>query len=583
MNLNLKAKQNNTYDAIVVGSGITGGWAAKELCEKGLKTLVLERGREVKHIDDYTTAEADTWDLPNRGQIATEEVEKHYFKQIRSGLLSEANKHFFVKDDEHPYVEKGRLDWFRGYQLGGSSITWDRHAYRFSDLDFEANARDGIAIDWPLRYKDLAPWYSYVEKFIGVSGADAPLKHVPDAELMDAMGFNCVESHMKKQVEGRWNDRHVMVNKVANLTQYYELYQSGKPNPGGRQRCMMRNRCDRGCPYGGYFSSLSSTLPAALATGNLTIGTGKIVAEVIFNEDTQRAEGVRVVDAVTKQEEVYYARVVFLCAATVNSTSILMNSKSGRFPNGMGNDCGELGHNLMDHHLGVGLIGSTDDFERFYYKGRRPSGVTIPRFQNTSDKDKNSSFLRGFSLEGRADRSGWGIDFKEVIANGVGESTKKRMLRPPSDWNINLFGVGEMLPHHQNAFTLDSQNTDAWDMPVPVFAASYFSENEVEMRKAMLEETKEVFEECRFRVKVVLNEPPSLGRASRLMGTARMGKSNKSAVCNEHNQIHGCNNVYLTDGACMVSSGNQSPDLTLMALTCRAVDHAVKELNKQNL
>lgn len=583
MNINLRSKQQNTFDAIVVGSGITGGWAAKELCEKGLKTLVLERGRELKHIEDYTTADLDTWDLPNRGQISPEEVDQHYFKQIRSGQLSEANKHFFVKDDEHPYQEEGRFDWFRGYQLGGSSTTWDRHTYRFSDLDFEANAREGIAIDWPVRYKDLAPWYSYVEKFIGVSGSLTPLRHIPDGDFIESMPMNCVESHMKRQIEGRWNERHVMVNRVSNLTQYYELIQSGKPNHGNRQRCMMRDRCDRGCPYGGYFSSLSSTIPAALATGNLTIATGKIVSEVLYNETTQRAEGVRVVDVASKQTEEYYAKIIFICASTVNSTSILLNSKSSRFPQGLGNDSGELGHNLMDHHMGVGLVGVTNDFERFYYKGRRPTGFNILRFQNTNSQDKKDSFLRGYNYDGRADRSGWGIDFDEIMLVGVGASTKERLVRPPVDWTVRIQAVGEMLPYHQNHFYLDKDHVDQWGMAQPHFNASHFGENEIEMRKDMFAEAQEIFEECRVRVNIAVNDAPVVGRAQRLMGTARMGRSSKTSVCNSHNQVHGCANVFVTDGSCMTSSGNQSPDLTLMALTCRAVDFAVDQLNKQNL
>lgn len=584
MNLNLRAKRNNTFDAIVIGSGITGGWAAKELSEKGLKTLVLERGREVNHITDYTTAEADTWDLPNRGQITTEEIGRHYFKQIRSGRLTEANKHFFVKDDEHPYQEKERFDWFRGYHLGGSSLTWDRHAYRFSDLDFEANLKEGVGVDWPIRYKDLGPWYNHVERFIGVSGSALGLSHLPDGnELMGSLAYNCVERHIKTQIESRWSDRKLMINRVANLSEYYELFRGGEPNHGKRQKCMMRNRCDRGCPYGGYFSSLSSTLPAALATGNLTIATNKYVTEVLYNEGRQVAEGVKVINTATGDNEEYYAKVIFMCASTIDSAAILLNSKSNRFPNGLGNDSGELGHNLMDHHGGIGLVGSTNDFQEYYYKGRRPTGFNIPRFVNTSNSNKSRDFNRGFVFDGRADRDELALDFQEIINSGIGLGAKERILRPPTDWKVRLQGVGEMLPYHQNHFYLDSDNLDKWGIAQPHFDAGYFGENELQMRRRMLQEAQEVFDESRIRATVVVNEKPVFGQAGRVVGSARMGNSASNSVCNNHNQVHGCKNVFLTDGACMPSSGTQSPDLTLMAITCRAVDYAVSEMNKKNI
>ncbi|NVJ46452.1 MAG: GMC family oxidoreductase [Cytophagia bacterium] len=584
MNLNLKAKQNKTFDAIVIGSGITGGWAAKELSEKGLKTLILERGRDVKHIADYTTAELDTWDLPNRGQIAAEEVNAHYFKQVRSGNLTEANKQFFVKDDEHPYQEKVRFDWFRGYHLGGSSLTWDRQTYRFSDLDFEANSKDGIGVDWPIRYKDLEPWYAYVERFIGVAGEKLSVGHLPDGdEMMSALSYNCVERHMKSQIESRWDDRKLMVNRVANLSEYYELFRAGEPNHGKRQKCMMRNRCDRGCPYGGYFSSLSSTLPAALATGNLTIATNKYVTEVLYNEETQKADGVRVINTVTGDNEEYFARVIFLCASTVDSAAILMNSKSGRFPNGLGNDSGELGHNLMDQHAGIGLVGSTNDFQELYYKGRRPTGFNIHRFVNTNASSKSNSFVRGFSYDGIAQREGWGIDFQEIISSGIGLGTKERIMRPPSNWTVRIQALGEMLPYHQNHFYLDETQLDNWGIPQLHFDAGYYGSNEVQMRQKMLEEAQEIFSECRIKVSVVVNDKPVFGRVGRVVGSARMGKDANESICNGNNQVHGCKNVFLTDGACLPSSGTQSPDLTLMAITCRAVDFAVNQMKKTNI
>ncbi|MCZ6899004.1 MAG: GMC family oxidoreductase, partial [Bacteroidetes bacterium] len=395
MNLNLKVKKEATYDAIVVGTGVSGGWAAKELTEKGLKTLVLERGRMVKHIEDYTTAHLNPWELPYGNRLTTEE-EKIFHAQKRTGYSPRpADKQWWVNDLENPYTEIKPFAWVRGYHLGGRSITWGRHSYRLSDIDFEANAKDGIAVDWPIRYKDLAPWYDYVESFIGVNGQPEGLPQLPDGKYQPPMELNCLEKHVKQKIAENFSDRILTSGRTANLTQPHH----------GRGKCQYRDRCIRGCPFGAYFSSLSSTLPAAEQTGNMTIRPFSIVTEVIFDESKNKATGVRVLDAETRETVEFYAPVIFLNASTLGSTFILLNSRSNRFPNGLGNRSGELGHNLMDHHLGVGAEGEYDGFQDQYYSGRRPNGVYGPRFRNI--KDQRKDYIRGFGYQGGASRGNW--------------------------------------------------------------------------------------------------------------------------------------------------------------------------------
>lgn len=564
----------NHFDAIVVGSGITGGWAAKELTENGLNTLVLERGRKVEHVKDYTTATKDKWDLPNRGKVARTEVEKDYPKQSRTGYtIDEAGKHFFVKDSEHPYQEKRRFDWMRGYHLGGRSITWGRQSYRLSEMDFKANAQEGIAVDWPVRYKDIKPWYDYVERFIGVSGQNRGFKQLPDGQFLPPMEMNCVEEHFMKEVESKICDRFVTIGRTAHLTGPLS-----HKNHGARSNCLYRNRCRRGCPYGGYFSSLSSTLPAAEVTGNLTIVTDAIVCEIIYDEEKQKAMGVRVIDAISGESREYFACVIFLCASAIASAAILMQSRSDRFPDGMGNDSGELGHNIMDHHLEVGAYGKFEGFHDKYHKGRRPNGIYIPRFRNIDQESTISTFKRGYGYQGSASRDNWTSNIAEMAVGGI---VKDKMCYP-GEWTMGLEGFGECLPNHDNKMVLDYERLDKWGLPTVVFDAG-FGENELNMRKDMAEQAAQMLETAGFTDVETYDLGANMGLGIHEMGTARMGHDLKTSVLNKWNQIHSVKNVFVTDGAFMTSSACQNPSLTYMAFTARAANYAVNQLKGGNL
>jgi choline dehydrogenase-like flavoprotein len=558
------------FDAIVVGSGISGGWAAKELCEAGIKTLVLERGRMVKHVEDYPTMHKDPWDLPNSGKTPNKIVEKHYNKQKRWGF-DETNRHFYNKDSEHDYDEVKPFDWIRGKQVGGRSLIWGRQSYRWSDLDFEANAKDGYGVDWPIRYKDLAPWYSHVEKFIGVSGESLNLPQLPDSEFLPPMELNCMEEHLKSTLNEKFHDRVMTIGRVAHITK-------GAKEGAGRSACQFRNRCSRGCPFGSYFSSNSSTLPFAEATGNLTIRPDSVVSEVLYDPETQKATGVRVIDALTKEVIEFKSKIVFLCASSMASTAILMQSKSDRFPNGMGNDSGELGHNIMDHQLGSGASGNYDGFKDKYYTGRRPNGFYIPRFRNTGGKSEKVDFLRGYGYQGGASRGNW----SEVIAEySYGKSFKKEILKA-GNWNIGMGGFGEVLPYHENKMTLNYNKLDAYGLPTITFDAE-FKENEKKMKEDWKVQAAEMLEAAGCKDVSIYDSNAPIGKGIHEMGTARMGRDPKTSVLNKYNQIHEVPNVFVTDGACMTSAANQNPSLTYMALTARAVNHAVKELKKMNL
>ncbi len=581
MNLNLKAKQERTYDAIVVGSGISGGWAAKELSENGMKTLVLERGRKIEHVKDYHTAALDTWDLPNRGQTPPDVIAKDYPKQNRTGYTTaEAHRHFFVKDSEHPYQEDTRFDWMRGYHLGGRSITWGRQSYRLSDVDFTANLKDGIAVDWPVRYKDIKPWYDYVERYIGVSGEKRGLKQLPDGIFLPPMQMNCVEQKFAKAVESKWNNRWVTIGRTAHLTEPLSKSQPDHKNPGGRVQCLMRNRCMRGCPYGGYFSSLSSTLPAGVQSGNLTIVTDAIVHEVIYDDSQKKAIGVRAIDQNTKESTEYYAKVIFLCASAIASAAILLQSKSARFPNGLGNDSGELGHNIMDHHLGVGAYGSIDGFEDKYYKGRRANGIYIPRFRNMGPGTKMDKFIRGYGYQGGASRQGWGR--KLAVEERVGGKVKD-MAMEPGGWTMGIGGFGEILPQHKNYMMLDENNLDQWGLPQVKFDAGNFHDNEYEMRKDMMTAGAEMLEAAGFKNVGTYDNGPNMGLGIHEMGTARMGRDPKTSVLNKWNQVHACKNVFVTDGAFMTSAACHNPSLGYMAFSARAANYAADQVKKGNL
>jgi choline dehydrogenase-like flavoprotein len=567
--MNLLNLKTDKYDAIVVGTGISGGWAAKELCEKGLKTLVLERGRMVKHVEDYPTMHKDPWDMPHGG-ATPQEVLKDYNKQRRWGV-DETRRHFYNKDSEHDYDEVKPFDWIRGKQVGGRSLIWGRQTYRWSDLDFEANAKDGYGVDWPIRYKDIAPWYEHVEKHIGISGEALNLPHLPDSTFLPPMELNCLETHLKESIANSYDDRLMTIGRVAHITQ-------GSKKGAGRTACQFRNRCERGCPFGAYFSSNSSTLPAAEATGNMTLRPNSIVAEVLYDEKTQKATGVRVVDAITNESIEFNSKIVFLCASSMASTAILMQSKSDRFPNGMGNDSGELGHNIMDHQLGSGAYGKYDGFEDQYYTGRRPNGFYIPRFRNLGKKSSTVDFLRGYGYQGGAGRGNWTEAVSELA---YGKDFKKGILEAGA-WSLGMTGFGEVLPYHENKMFLNYDKLDQHGLPTIVFDAE-FKENERIMKEDWMVQAAEMLEDAGFKEVSVFDSNAPIGKGIHEMGTARMGKDPKTSVLNKHNQVHSVPNVFVTDGACMTSSANQNPSLTYMALTARAANHAVAELKKQNL
>ena len=559
------------FDAIVVGTGISGGWAAKELTEKGLKTLVLERGGMVKHIDGYPTMNKDPWDYPN-GEVITQETKKRQPKQSRTGYTTtESRKHFFVDDIKHPYNEDKQFDWCRGYHVGGRSLTWGRQSYRWSNFDFEANAKDGVAVDWPIRYKDLAPWYSYVEKHVGISGEALGLPQLPDSEFLKPMELHCVEDHLKNSLSEKYDDRLLTIGRVAHITE-------GTKPGAGRIGCQYRNRCSRGCPFGGYFSSNSSTLPMAEATGNMTLRPNSIVHEVMYDPETKKASGVLVIDAETNETIEFKAKVIFLCASAIASTSILMQSKSSYFPNGMGNASGELGHNIMDHHFQVGAKGEFDGFNDKYFTGRRPNGIYIPRFRNLGGSTNQKDFIRGYGYQGGGARGSWTENVKEMA---YGPEFKEAILNP-GGWNMGLNGFGEVLPYHENHMYLDYQKTDQWGLPTVTFDAE-LKENEMIMRKDMQQQAIEMLETAGFKNVYGYDNKYTLGLGIHEMGTARMGRDPKTSVLNGNNQLHEVPNVFVTDGACMTSAANQNPSLTYMALTAKAAHFAVEELKKNNI
>tara|TARA_B110000977_G_scaffold201687_1_gene297767 strand:- start:21 stop:1730 length:1710 start_codon:yes stop_codon:yes gene_type:complete len=557
---------NEMFDAIVVGTGISGGWAAKELCENGIKTLVLERGRMVTHIQDYPTANLDPWDMPNNGDLTPEQKSRQE-KQARTGYTVRAeSSQWFVDDVTHPYNETKRFDWMRGYHVGGRSIMWGRHSYRWSDLDFEANAKDGVAVDWPVRYKDIAPWYDRVEEYIGVSGENLGLSQLPDGKFEPMMQLNCVEQHFREQVAEQFEGRVVTAGRVAHITSDKKY--------DGRSKCQFRNRCIRGCPFGGYFSSVSSTLPAAERTGNMTLRANSIVHEVIYDAATGKASGVKVIDRETKESMVFNAKIVFLCASSMASSAILMQSKSERFPNGLGNDSDQLGRNIMDHQLGVGANGTFDGFEDKYYKGRKPNGVYIPRFRNL-DTDTKKDYLRGFGYQGGASRGNW----EEAIAeHAFGKDLKEAVLKP-GGWSMGIMGFGEVLPYEENRFTLDYDNLDEWGLPTLTFDAE-FKDNEWKMRDDMKAQAVAMLEQAGFKNVNAYDNPGALGLGIHEMGTARMGRDPKTSVLNGYNQVHTCPNVFVTDGSFMTSASCVNPSLTYMAFTARAANYAAEQLKK---
>lgn len=556
----------NTYDAIVIGSGISGGWAAKELTEKGLKTIMLERGKNIEHVKDYVNATKGQWQFPHRGG-RTQEMIKDYPVLKRDYPLNEMNLDWWVNEKESPYTEVKRMDWFRGYHVGGRSLLWGRQTYRWSDLDFEANAKDGIAIDWPIRYKDIEPWYTHVEKFAGISGSVENLPQLPDSHFMPAMEMNCVEKDVAARVKQHYeNKRTMIIGRTANITQPIQ----------NRVNCQYRNKCWLGCPFGAYFSTQSSTLPAAMATGNLTVRPWSIVTKILYDKDTKKATGVEVLDAETNKTYQYFAKIVFLNASSFNSAWILMNSATDIWPDGLGSSSGELGHNIMDHHLGVGASGSVEGYDDKYYYGRRANGIYIPRYRNFFGDKRD--YIRGFGYQGGASRQGWSRDIAEMNIGGE----FKDALAEPGPWSMGIGGFGEILPYHENKMTLDKTKKDKWGLNIISFDADW-KENERKMRIDMKNDAIEMLEAAGVKNVKGHDGDGTIGRGIHEMGTARMGHDAKTSVLNKWNQVWDAPNVFVTDGSFMVSANCVNPSLTYMAMTARAADHAVSELKKGNL
>jgi choline dehydrogenase-like flavoprotein len=556
---------DNTYDAIVIGSGISGGWAAKELTEKGLKTIMLERGENIEHVKDYVNATKGPWEFPHRGGRTQEMIKTHPVLK-RDYPLNEMNLNWWVDEQKSPYTEIKRFDWFRGYHVGGRSLLWGRQSYRWSDLQFEANAKDGIAIDWPIRYKDIEPWYTYVEKFAGVSGANEGLPQLPDSHFLPAMEMNCVEKDVAARINAHYKTKRMIMGRTANITE---------PLPG-RTNCQYRNKCWLGCPFGAYFSTQSSTLPAAMATKNLTLRPWSIVTKILYDKDTKKATGVEVLDAETNKTYQYFAKIIFLNASTFNSAWILMNSATDIWPDGLGSSSGELGHNIMDHHLGVGASGTAEGYDDKYYYGRRANGIYIPQYRNILGDKRD--YIRGFGYQGGAGRQGWSRDIAEMNIGG----DYKDALAEPGEWTMGIGGFGEILPYHENKMTLDKTKKDAWGLNIIAFDAEW-KENERKMRIDMKNDAIEMLGAAGIKNVQGHEGDGTIGRGIHEMGTARMGKDPKTSVLNKWNQVWDAPNVFVTDGSFMVSSNCCNPSLTYMAMTARAADHAVSELKKHNI
>jgi choline dehydrogenase-like flavoprotein len=566
LNIAGKGTEQNNFDAIVVGSGISGGWAAKELTEKGLRVLMLERGRPYEHIRDYDTAMKDPWQFEHRGQV-TQQQRKDRPVISRNWGAQEAVIDKWTNEQECPYTEIKPFNWWRSYQMGGRSTLWGRQSYRWSDLDFEANAKDGIAVDWPIRYRDIAPWYDHVEAFAGISGSKEGLAQLPDGHFLPAMDLNCVEKDAAARIRTQFKDtRHLIIRRVAHVT---------APIPG-RTQCQFRNRCWEGCPFGGYFSTQSSTLPAAMKTGRLTVRPWSIVTRVLYDKATKKATGVEILDAENSKTYTYRAKIVFLNASALNSAWVLMNSATDVWPDGLGSSSGQLGNNVMDHHYNLGASGEVDGYEDKYYYGRRPNGFYVTRFANLFGDKRD--YLRGFGYQGSATRGSWS---REIAELHVGAELKEA-LTEPGKWNIGMGGFGELLPYHENRITLDKTRKDKWGLPILAMDAE-LKDNEKKMRKDIVSEAVAMLEAAGAKNIKTHDYGHNIGDGIHEMGTARMGKDPRDSVLNKWNQVHDALNVFVTDGACMTSSACQNPSLTYMALTARAADHAVSELKKGNI
>jgi choline dehydrogenase-like flavoprotein len=568
MNLVGDATEKNTYETIVIGSGISGGWAAKEFCDNGLKTLLLERGKAVTHLKDYPTATKNPWDFEHRG-LLTEEIKNKNPIADKCYAFGEATQHFFVKDNEHPYIQEKPFDWIRGYQEGGKSLLWARQTQRWSNYEFEAPARDGFAVDWPIRYPDLAPWYSHVEKFAGISGNRDGIDNLPDSEVLPAWELNCLEKHIQHRIKEEYKDRQVIIGRCAHLTQPNEIHLKQ-----GRGQCQARSLCERGCPFGGYFSSNSSTLPWAKKTGNLTLRPQSVVHSIIYDEKKGKATGVRVIDTESKEMVEFYAKVIFVNAACLNTNLLLLNSTSNRFPQGFGNDNGLLGTHIAFHNYLGNIYADYDGFEDQYYTGRRPTSAFMPSFRNVYKQQ--TDFLRGYMVAFSAYRDGWGRSSENFGAPLKNELTK------PGQWHVAVQMQGETIPKKANHVRLSNNEKDAWGIPQLITSVDY-DDNDQKLMNDFLIQGSEMLEKAGLKNIQTINTKQAPGLDIHEMGGVRMGNDPKTSLLNKWNQFHSCKNVFVTDGACMTSVGNQNPSLTFMALTARAANFAVDEMKKGNL
>ncbi|MCC6290260.1 MAG: GMC family oxidoreductase [Chitinophagaceae bacterium] len=570
ININAHGTEKNTFDAIVIGSGISGGWAAKELCEHGLKTLALERGRDVKHIKDYPTATKNPWDFSYRGRVTEAYLKENPLISKAAGF-GDDTKHFFIKDKDHPYIQEKPFDWIRGYQVGGKSLTWGRACQRWSDFEFSAPARYNYGLDWPIRYNDVKDWYSHVEKFIGVCGNKDGIEAMPDGEFLPPFEFNCVEQHMQQTIQQHYKDRFLVHARWAQLTQPKEVHLQQ-----GRGKCQARNLCMRGCPYGGYFSSVSCTLPWAEKTGHLTIQPNSVVHSIIYDEHQKKASGVRVIDAHTHQVTEYFSRIIFVNASALNSNLILLNSTSNRFPNGLGNDNGLLGKYICFHNYRASVGGDLDGFEDKYYYGRNPTEPILANYRNLHRID--TDYVGGFTTFMGAHRKR--ID-EDSTTETIGADFKKA-LTEPGGWHVYMYMQGETIPKETNHVRLSTDQKDQWGIPLLVTAVGY-DDNDEKMIKDFLKESTTMLEKAGVKNIQQYDSKQAPGLDIHEMGGCRMGNNPKTSLLNKWNQLHACNNVFVTDGACMTSTGNQSPSILYMTLTARAANYAVSEMKKGNL
>jgi choline dehydrogenase-like flavoprotein len=560
--------KSNTFDTIVVGAGMSGGWAAKEFSEQGFKTLLLERGPNVEHLKDYPTTNMQPWEFKHRGRLTAQDIEENPIASSCYAFREDA-KHFFVKDKEHPYVQKKPFDWIRGYQVGGKSIMWARQVQRWSQYDFEGPARDGFAVDWPIRYNDLEPWYTYVEQFVGVSGNKDGLDTLPDGDFLKPWESNVVEEYFSDEMKKHYEDRHVIYGRCAHLTE-------SKPQfiEQGRGLCMSRRICQRGCPLGGYFNANSTLIPWALKTGNLTLKPNSVVHSVLYDETLQKAIGVRVIDAKTKESQDYFAKVVFVTAATLNTNLILLNSKSNRFPNGLGNDNGLMGKYIAFHNYRATINAQYKGFPDRTIEGAKPTSHYVPRFRNVYKQE--TDFLRGYA-------AGFGASpERETDREGFGENLKDQLLQTKETgvWNVNSHMMGETIPKASNQVSLDHEKVDEWGIPLLNIDVDY-DENDEKMIQDFFEQFTEMFTKAGF-VNIQTNDNKRRpGNDIHEMGGVRMGKDPKTSLLNGWNQLHECKNVFVTDGACMTSTSTQNPSLTFMAITARAANYAIEQMKKE--